>query len=529
MTDISIIIPVYNVQDYIDECMRTVVNQTFRNYEVILINDGSTDHSGEKCKKWAEKDLRIKYIEKKNEGLSPTRNLGLKEAEGEYISFIDPDDWVDVNFLEILIKRARETASKIVECDLYRVNNNTGKRTYKISSGSIGIKETLEEHMIYGNTTLCKCLIHKSLFRENLIEFPECHSPARGIYALLLALSGKVENVNEGLYYYRIFRPGSLTEKPRENIENTEIGIQAFEYLLNEFRRCKLYEKYKEVIERSIKYKLSDLLAVFFQRNELNSYIRMKDEYKFYLCRWFPESINREYMVLGGYNLNRIAWSMRFLHDPNSRFNFSSLISIMHPAHAEEKCEHKNIYREIMIKRDIASSFWDYMKCVYPQFVIIDFIEERFDIIAGWGGYITKSDAWDDIACYPEDARIVYRKSTECDELWKDSCTQFISKIHKEFPKTKIILVKNYLSLTYGNINKQYGYENRSELIEMNKRLKAYYEYFEENCGDVRVVETQTLNYYFTDEKYAYGVVPSHLNDIVNREIAKKIEVYLGE
>lgn len=529
MIEVSIIVPVYNVQDYIDECMESIVNQTFANYEVLLINDGSTDQSGEICRVWEKKDSRIKYIEKENEGLSPTRNLGIKKAEGEYISFIDPDDWVDVDFLKKLLDKAKETSAKIVECDLYRVNNNTGKKTYKISSGSIGIKEKLEDHMIYGNTTPCKCLIHKSLFQKYSIEFPECHSPARGIYALLLALSGEIENVNEGLYYYRLFRPGSLTEKPRENIENTEIGIQAFEYLINEFKRCGIYEKYQAVIERSVKYKLSDLLAVFFQRSKLDSYIRMKDEYRVYLQKWFPEAIDCEYMVLGGYNLNRVAWCMGFLHDPNNRFNFSSLVSLMHPVNIEEKYQHKNVYREIMVNRDVSSSFWRHMKLIYPQFILIDFIEERFDILKGMNGYITKSDAWDDIDHEQERLQIIYRNSDECNQLWRDSCKQFIDRIHKEFPQTQIILVKNYLSLEYGNVNERYKYANECELIEMNERLKAYYEYFEENCTNVKIIETQIMDYYFTDEKYVYGAVPSHLNDIVNREIARKIEKYIGE
>lgn len=529
MIDISIIIPVYNVHDYIDECMESIVNQTFGNYEVILINDGSTDQSGEKCKEWAQKDPRIKYIEKENEGLSPTRNLGLRMAEGEYISCIDPDDWVDISFLQKLIDKAKETSAKIVECDLYRVNNNTGKKTYKISSGSIGMKETLEEHMIYGNTTPCKCLIHRSLFQENSIEFPECHSPARGIYALLLALSGKIENVNEGLYYYRLFRPGSLTEKPRENIENTEIGIQAFIHLINEFKRCGIYDKYEEVIERSVKYKLSDLLAVFFQRSKPDSYIRMRNEYKIYLHKWFPESTEYEYMVFGGYNLNRVAWSMKFLHDPDHRFNFSSLISLMHPVNVKEKYTHKNIYREMMINRDVSSSFWEYVKSECPQFIIMDFMEERFDILKTGDGYITKSDAWEEVDGHPDEFQIIHRNSAECDSLWRDSCRRFISKVHREFPQIEIILVKNYLSLEYGNINEQHVYENKCELTEINQRLKTYYEYFEENCADVKIVETQTIDHYFTDENYVYGAVPQHLNDIVNREIAKRVEACMGE
>ena len=82
---VSIIIPVYNVYEWLDECLESVMNQTFDNFEVILINDGSTDGSDKKCEEWEKKDCRIRYISKKNEGLSLTRNLGLREAKGSML------------------------------------------------------------------------------------------------------------------------------------------------------------------------------------------------------------------------------------------------------------------------------------------------------------------------------------------------------------------------------------------------------------------------------------------------------------
>ena len=525
---ISIIIPVFNVYDYIDECMESIVNQTFSDFEVLLINDGSTDGTDIKCQEWTERDARIRYVSKDNEGLSPTRNLGIRLAQGEYLSFIDPDDWVDLRFLELLYNKGKETDADIVECDLYRYNNNTGKQTYKISSGSIGLMDSLAEHIVYGNTTPCKCLIRKRLFDEYSIEFPECHSPARGIYALLLALSNRIENVDSALYYYRIFRKGSLTEVPRENIEETEIGIQAFEYLLKEFKRCGIYQQYENIVERSIKYKLSDLLAVFFQRYEADVYRRMKESYEEYVRERFPHSHHERYLTLGGYNLNRIVWDMNLLHDPSCRFNFSSLISIVRPVKQETAINHKNRYRQLMIRRDVESEYWNVLKEQHPEYVFIDLIEERFDVLQAGEGYVTKSDAWEEADANLKADRVIKRESMECQRLWEECCNEFVERMQREFPNTKLVLIKNYLSEKHGNAKKQENYENIDQIRETNRLLQRYYEYFETRYEDVKTIEVKELDHYFTDEKFIYGVVPSHLNDAVNREIAGKIENVIG-
>lgn len=101
---ISVIIPVYNVAEYLDYCLDTVCGQTYKNLEIILIDDGSTDESGRICDEWSRKDERIRVIHKKNGGVSSARNEGLKAAKGEYIGFVDSDDWLEPDMYEELVK-----------------------------------------------------------------------------------------------------------------------------------------------------------------------------------------------------------------------------------------------------------------------------------------------------------------------------------------------------------------------------------------------------------------------------------------
>ena len=102
---ISIIIPVYNVEKYLEQCLKSVINQTFKDIEIICINDGSTDNSLEILEAFQKQDERIKIINKQNEGQGIARNEGLKVAKGEYISFIDPDDWVAQGMYEFLYNK----------------------------------------------------------------------------------------------------------------------------------------------------------------------------------------------------------------------------------------------------------------------------------------------------------------------------------------------------------------------------------------------------------------------------------------
>ena len=99
---ISIIVPIYNVENYLRQCLDSIQNQTYQNFECLLINDGSPDNSADICREYLEKDSRFKYFEKENGGVSSARNLGIECSGGTYITFIDADDWVDSDYLEVL-------------------------------------------------------------------------------------------------------------------------------------------------------------------------------------------------------------------------------------------------------------------------------------------------------------------------------------------------------------------------------------------------------------------------------------------
>ena len=122
MKKISVIIPVYNVEKYLYRCVDSVLGQTYYNIEVILIDDGSTDSSPEICDEYQKRDKRVKVIHKKNSGAASSRNIGLSSAKGDYIAFIDSDDYIELDMYENMMKINEEYNCDIVLCDCYKEN-----------------------------------------------------------------------------------------------------------------------------------------------------------------------------------------------------------------------------------------------------------------------------------------------------------------------------------------------------------------------------------------------------------------------
>lgn len=172
---VSVIIPVYNVQDYIEQCLASVLNQTYRELEVIMINDGSTDNSGILAKKIADSDVRCILITQKNGGLSNARNNGLARATGKYVYFLDSDDWIENNTFEILVNSA-----EVSNCDLVVHNVNVvdattfdveKKRMLQVDYGLLSGLDSLEKDLLISPCWSWSKLYKRSFLVDNKLKF----------------------------------------------------------------------------------------------------------------------------------------------------------------------------------------------------------------------------------------------------------------------------------------------------------------------------------------------------------------------
>ena len=206
---ISVIVPVYKVELYLNDCVSSIVNQTYRNLEIILVDDGSPDNCGMMCDIWAQKDSRIRVIHKENGGLSSARNAGLDFVQGEYIGFVDSDDMIRPEMYEILLNALRGSEKKIACCYAGWDHRDLAPVTQP-GIREVGVEGTLNEIFTgrVGTSVWCR-LYHRSVWEW--LRFPE--GETNEDYPLLVpttvAADGMVQ-IPAKLYFYRT-TPNSIT------------------------------------------------------------------------------------------------------------------------------------------------------------------------------------------------------------------------------------------------------------------------------------------------------------------------------
>ena len=218
---ITVIVPVYNVEHYLEKCLDSLIDQTYKNLEIIVVNDGSTDNSGTICQEYAQKDDRIVYIEKENGGLSDARNVGLDKMTGSYVTFVDSDDWVESDYVEVLYKKLIESQADVSVGNYYSYNEDermyyfhiNGDSYYEKVYDNVSIFENLYESKEMKNFALisaCGKLYKAKLF--DYIRFDRGKLGEDGyMNQKLYLLVQKVIYINQGLYAYRQ-RSGSITK-----------------------------------------------------------------------------------------------------------------------------------------------------------------------------------------------------------------------------------------------------------------------------------------------------------------------------
>lgn len=211
---ISVIIPVYNVEKYLHKCVDSVLAQTYQNLEIILVDDGSTDSSGKICDEYAQKENRINVIHKKNGGLSSARNAGIDIAKGEFLAFIDSDDWVDAQFIEILYETLCKYHTQIACVGYYEVDQRGSRAILPLSTQ----QQTLVSHeqaIEMGFSSLgffaCNKLFAKTLFQEIRFPFGQLFEDLSTTSKLFLK-ADRIAISNKPLYYYNRLNMGSITK-----------------------------------------------------------------------------------------------------------------------------------------------------------------------------------------------------------------------------------------------------------------------------------------------------------------------------
>ena len=255
---LSIIVPVYNVENYIVRCLESLVHQNFDNYEIIIVVDGSTDNSIEYVKEYKDKypDL-INYYETENRGLSAARNFGLKKAKGDFVGFVDSDDYIDEKMYRNMYEYAITNNCEIVCCGYSKIYKETEKKIEL----EIQKDDKKEDIILKARPYAWNKIYKKNIFNEYKIEFPEGYifEDICTIYPLMMK-SKNIGYINECYYNYICYREDSIMLQKNRN----DIKILDIMQILNDYcKREGLIEKYYKLIceinVRHIFYRLSEM------------------------------------------------------------------------------------------------------------------------------------------------------------------------------------------------------------------------------------------------------------------------------
>ena len=274
---VSIIIPIYNVENYLEQCIISVIHQTYKNLEIILVNDGSPDNSLEICEQWKRADSRIKLINKDNGGLSDARNCGLRVSTGELVLFVDSDDWISINMVENMVNEMIQNDVDLVVCDFIRAfpdsfmeKNNKQDFPPKVVSVDEFLKLVLEDKVVTNHAwrrLYKKKYIPEEVFPKNR-NFEDIFSTPKFVKNI-----SKVLIVNDAYYYYRVNDSSIVNNLNYKNVkDHFDAFLTSNSIVMNSYPSLAPYVQ--KALPSQLKVILRDAKKVIPQDNEIKNLIQ---------------------------------------------------------------------------------------------------------------------------------------------------------------------------------------------------------------------------------------------------------------
>ena len=474
MPKISIIVPVYNVEKYIDKSLKSLVNQTLQDIEIIIVNDGTQDKSVDIIERYVkENPTKIKYYEKENGGLSSARNYGLEYATGEYIAFLDSDDYVEKSMYEEMYNLAKKENADMVECDFiweweYGKKVYDKRREYK----------TKEEMMKKPRVVAWNKIYKREIIKKYKIRFPEglIYEDMEFFYKLLPHLN-KISYINKYFVHYTQ-REDSITNKQTKKVEDIfKILDNIFDYYIEQ----SLYNKYeKELKYMSRRILLGSSLKRIFKIK--NSHLRRKMLLKtiIFLLKFRKRKriniINNKKRICLGITKLGIGGAERVLVDTANELikDYDITIFTIYGGGELEKELNPNIKRISIYKKEKKNIFIPIYVLFCGKFIYIRYLKGRFDIdIAFLEGPITRIFAYKGnhkkIAWVHNDISKVFGKN------YKSKIKKYIDKcFYKKYDRIIFVSEQNKKAFenVYGKISKRkiiYNYINKERVLSLAK------------------------------------------------------------
>jgi glycosyltransferase involved in cell wall biosynthesis len=307
---LSIIVPVFNNEIFIEKCIYSIINQTYKNIELIVIDDGSTDKSGDIIATIQNEDSRVKYIKQENQGVSIARNKGLEISTGEYIGFVDSDDYVDENMYQKLLDAALKNNADIVECNFFTINDEIIISKSDFKNAVLNNKnEILENNFIKKNTAnYCWNKLYKKKtildYKFNKLSYSEDY-----LFNSLILLNSNIKIVIEDILYFYVANSNSATKKAYN--EKYLDMITAGNIVLMNYEKFKIYFIQAELVE----YILKKYIYIFMliEKSNHNEKKRIKKRYDDFIKFYFKNvKIKRRYIFFYFFGNNYVYFYKNF-------------------------------------------------------------------------------------------------------------------------------------------------------------------------------------------------------------------------
>ena len=249
---VSIIVPIYNAQKTLERCIESILNQDFSDFELLLIDDGSKDDSGKICDVYAKKDHRVRVIHKENSGVSASRNLALQEAKGEYLQFLDADDWITPNATRLLVESLEQNHCDMVIADFYRVIKERLSHKGSIDEDGVLSREEFANFMMENPADFYYGVLWNKLYKKSIIEKQQlCMNPKISWcedFMFNLEYIRHCENIfvlQVPIYYY-VKTKGSLVSQSMSLTKTIKTKMMVFEYYTDFYKQVLTEEEYEK-------------------------------------------------------------------------------------------------------------------------------------------------------------------------------------------------------------------------------------------------------------------------------------------
>ena len=530
---ISIIVPVYKVEQYIDQCLESICIQTYSNLEIIVVCDESPDNSQSRCEYWTEKDKRIHLIiNKQRRGLGAARNIGLRTATGKYLVFVDSDDWLKRDYIEVLYKAIERTkANYVSSVGYYEVNEDGGFNICKAlpageyCSDSERMLILLKEiRAVWKKIYNREWLIKNQLFQPELFHYEDW-----GFDIGLILQSKKIVLIPEKGVFYRKEREGSLSS---DNLKKLYQDFRrSIEFGLQQVEQVGLIDRYRIIIQ---KYLLHDYYMRMRQANMVHNQeaLQILREIKsdILIKRLGYHGIHEgeKCICFGSFSLRWIVQNTTVFANGLEYFGFSSIISAI-TSGEEVNVKNESEFRVCQLLQDITGKFGRALELIQEKTVLfMDLLEERNSVLEiGFNQYITESEAYhssDIEKSYV--GRSIQSGEEEFIILWKKKCRIFVEKLSQKKELFTIVFIKNRMSLQYGDLNYKKMFKDIEKLKHTNNMITELENYFLVYCDrngiNVRAFDLPE-QYCFTEEDFRYGCEPQYMNEALYTHLGFQI------